>query len=94
MMNAKNDYSINFTNHKAPAVVVAAAAGVADHMMLKIPLPLQHATTVVAVTAPTSVAAAAADAAVTAAADDDDECLKPTLAHTKSRTKLQKQMSA
>ena len=84
MMNAKNDYSINFTNHKAPAVVVAAAAGVADHMMLKIPLPLQHATTVVAVTAPTSAAAAAAA----------DECLKPTLAHTKSRTKLQKQMSA
>jgi hypothetical protein len=62
-------------------------------MMLKIPLSLQHATTVVAVTAPTSVAAAAADAAVTAAAAADER-LKPTLAHTKSRTKLQKQMSA
>ncbi len=91
MMNAKNDYGINLTNHKAPALVVAAAAGVAESMMLNMPLPLQHSTTVVAVTAPTSVAAAAAAAAVTAA---DDECMKPTLEHTKSRTKLQKQMSA
>ena len=41
--------------------------------------------TVVAVTSPTSVAAAASAA---------DECLKATLVHTKSRTKLQKQMSA
>jgi hypothetical protein len=41
MMNVEDDYSINFTDRKAPAVVVAVEAGVAAHLMLKISLSLQ-----------------------------------------------------
>jgi hypothetical protein len=35
MMNAEDDYSINFTNRKAPAVVAAVEAGVAAYLFFQ-----------------------------------------------------------